>query len=280
MSATVAIAVLLGALLHAFWNLFIRATADTKLNTTLVAGGGGLLSAFWLPFAPLPASASWPYLAASVLIHLAYFSLVAYLYGNLELSFAYPLMRGSAPALSAVAAAVLLHESPSRFGWLGILLISLGILTLAGDSWRSGLLRSSPTVLALANAAVIVVYTLVDGVGARLSNHPGSYTGWLFFLTAIPLLARYSAKKGKNGVKEFCGNWRKTVLGGACTVASYGLALWAMTQAPIALVAAFRESSVLFGTLLAAAFLGERVTPLRYLSVLVVCSGAVAIKMS
>ena len=280
MSASIITAVLLGALLHAAWNVFIRAAADKNLNTVLVAGGAGVWSACWLPFAPAPAVESWPYIVASVLIHVAYFSFVAYLYRNLDLSFAYPLMRGSAPALSAVVAMVLVHEYPSQLGWLGVLLVSFGILILTGDSWRRGSLRFSPTLLALANAGVIVVYTMVDGIGARLSGHPGSYTGWLFFLTAIPLLAMYLANKGRHGAKELRLNWSKALMGGACTVGSYGLALWGMTQAPIALIASLRETSVVFGTLMAAGFLGERVTPLRYLSILVVAGGAVAIKMS
>lgn len=280
MSSTIIVAVLFGALLHAAWNVFIRAAADKDLNTILVAGGAGVWTACWLPFIPAPAAASRPYLAASVLIHVVYFSLVARLYRNMDLSFAYPMMRGSAPALSAMVAIPLVHESPSPGGWVGLLLVSLGIILLTGDNWRSGMFRFTSTALALTNAGVIVTYTLVDGVGARLSGHPASYTGWLFFLTAIPLLAMYFAKQGREGVLALRSNCNKGLVGGACSVGSYGLALWAMTQAPIALVAALRETSVVFATLIAAGFLGERVTPLRYLSILVVTAGAVAIKMS
>jgi len=280
MSVTILTVVLFGALLHAAWNVFIRAAADKDLNTVLVAGGAGIWAACWLPFAALPAVESWPYLTASVLIHVVYFSFVARLYRNSDLSFAYPIMRGSAPALSAIVAVPLVHESPSSGGWIGLLLVSLGIVLLTGDTWRSGKFRFSPTALALANAGVIVVYTLVDGLGARLSGHPASYTGWLFFLTAIPLLTIYFAKQGRKGLRALGANCGKGLMGGACSVGSYGLALWAMTQAPIALVAALRETSVVFATLIAAGFLKEQVTPLRYLSILVVTAGAVAIKMS
>ncbi|KAF0218444.1 MAG: hypothetical protein FD174_2905 [Geobacteraceae bacterium] len=280
MSITVLTAVLFGALLHAAWNVFIRAASDKSLNTVLVAVGAGALTACFLPFIPAPAAASWPYLMASVLIHVVYFIFVARVYRNTDLSFAYPIMRGSAPALSAVIVLVLVHESPSAGGWLGIMLVSLGIFILAGDSWRSGTLRLSPAMLALANAGVIVLYTLVDGVGARLSGHPAGYTGWLFFLTAIPLVLMYLAKRGIRSAEGLWSNRGKGLLGGACSVGSYGLALWAMTQAPIALVAALRETSVVFGTLIAAGFLREQVTPLRYASVAVVTVGAIAIKMS
>lgn len=280
MSITILIAVLFGALLHAAWNVSIRAATDKHLNMVLVAGGAGLWAACWLPFAAFPAIASWPFLTASVLIHVVYFSFVASLYRKAELSLTYPIMRGSVPALSAVVAVVMVHESQSPVGWLGIMLVSLGILILVGDSWRSGSFSFSVTSLALANAGVIVIYTLVDGVGVRLSGHPASYTGWLFFLTAIPLLAIYFARQGQKGLRELKSNYGKGVVGGACSVGSYGLALWAMTQAPIALVAALRETSVVFATLIASVFLKEQVTPLRYISVAVVTVGAIVIKIS
>ena len=280
MPITVLTAVLCGALLHASWNVFIRAASDKQLTTVLVAGSAGVLTALLLPFLSLPGLESLPYLIASVLIHIVYFTLVARLYRNTDLSFAYPIMRGSAPALSAVVAVVLLHESPTPHGWLGLLLVSLGIFIIAGDSWRSGTLKYSAAMLALANASVIVAYTLVDGIGARLSGHPVSYTCWLFFLTALPLLVIFIKQQGREGVKKMRVNYGKGLLGGACSVGSYGLALWAMTQVSIALVAALRETSVIFATLLAAGFLKEQVTPLRYVSILVVTAGAIVIKMS
>jgi len=273
-------AVLFGALLHAVWNALVRAASDKFLNTVLVVGGVGVWTACWLPFAPAPAVESWPYLTASVLIHIAYFSFIVLSYRNADLSFVYPIMRGSAPTLSAVVVTVWVHESPSPSGWIGVLLVSLGIIVLSGDSWRSGSLRFSPTALALTNACVIVIYTLVDGVGARLSQHPVSYTGWMFLLTAIPLLGVSFAKQGGKAAKYLRLNWGQGLIGGACTLGSYGLALWAMTQAPIALVAALRETSVIFGTLIAAFFLKEHVSPLWYLSILAVTAGAIAIKMS
>ncbi len=280
MSVEVMAVVLFGALLHAVWNGLVRAASDKFLNTVLVVGGAAVWTACWLPFSPVPAVESWPYLIASTLIHVVYFSFVALSYRNADLSFVYPIMRGSAPAVSAVVVAALVHESPSPVGWGGVLLVSLGILILSGDSWRSGTLRFSPTATALANAGVIVTYTLVDGVGARLSQHPFSYTGWMFFLTAIPLLVACFAWKGRKAVRHLRFNWGKGLIGGACTLGSYALALWAMTQAPIALVAALRETSVIFGVLIAAFFLKENVSPLRYLSILAVTVGAIAIKMS
>lgn len=271
--------VLFAAALHASWNALVRASSHKFQDTVLIVLGAGIWTAFLLPLVPIPAVESWPYLAASVLIHVAYFSLVAFSYRSGELSFAYPIMRGSAPAMSAVAVALLLNESPSLGGWAGVLLIFCGVLVLAGDSWRSGTFRATSAVFALTNAGVIVVYTLVDGQGARLSGHAFSYTGWMFLLTAPLLLAISAALQGREVLQRIRLGWRRGLLGGACTLASYGLALWAMTHAAIALVAALRETSVVFAAIIAATFLKEPITRLRYVSIFIVSAGAVAIKV-
>ena len=271
--------VLFAAALHASWNALVRASSKKFSDTVLIVLGAGVWAAFLLPFVPIPAVESWPYLAASVLIHVVYFALVAFAYRGGELSFAYPLMRGFAPALAAVGAALLINEIPSPGGWMGVFLISCGVLVLAVDSWRSGTYHAASAMIALTNAGIIAVYTLIDAQGARLSGHAFSYTGWMLLLTAPLLLTASVAVRGQEVLRHVRLGWRKGLLGGACTLASYGLVLWAMTQAPIALVAALRETSVVFAALLAATFLKEPVTRLRYASIFTVTVGAVAIKV-
>lgn len=271
--------VLFGAALHAAWNALVRASADKFLDTVMIVAGAGIWALLLLPLMPIPAVESWSCLALSVLIHVVYFVLVAVSYRGGELSFVYPLMRGSAPALTAVAGLLLLNESPSAGGWAGVLIISCGVLALAGDSVRIGTFRVAPAAFALMNAAVIVIYTLVDGQGARLSGHAFSYTGWMFMLTAPLLLVIAGFVQGRSIVRRIRCGWRTGLLGGACTLASYGLALWAMTRAPIALVAALRETSVVFAAIFAAVFLHEPIGRVRYVSIVVVCSGAMAIKL-
>lgn len=280
MSTIVMLAVLFGALLHASWNALVRGAENGKLDITLVVVGAGAITACWLPFAPLPAPQSWPYLGASIVIHVAYFLLVGLAYQKGQLSFAYPIMRGSAPAFSALAAALLLNELPSALGWIGMLLICGGVLLLAADSWRAKSFQPASAIFALATAGVIVVYTLVDGIGVRLSEHAASYTGWMFLLTALLLIAISVVRDRETTASYFQRYWRRGLIGGACTFGSYALALWAMTSAPIGLVAALRETSVIFAVAIAAIFLRERITPMRYFSVFVVIAGAVAIKVS
>jgi drug/metabolite transporter (DMT)-like permease len=280
LSLDVMLPILLGALLHAAWNASVRSATDKFLDTVLIIVGAGVFAACWLPFVALPATASWPYLISSIVIHVAYFAFVALAYQHSELSFAYPIMRGTAPALSAIAAALVLNESPPILGWLGVALISFGVLILSLDSWLLGALSVPALLSALSNAGVIVIYTLVDGLGARLSGNAFSYTGWMLLLTAVPvLIASLMLRPGMVAI-YMRQNMARGLTGGACLVGSYGIALWAMTHAPIALVAALRETSVMFAILIAVYFLGERVSRLRLLSALMVTAGAIAIKVS
>jgi drug/metabolite transporter (DMT)-like permease len=276
MPLPVMLLVLLGAALHATWNALVKAGSDRLLDTAGVMAGAALLTLLWLPFLPLPSRASWPHLAVSVLIHQVYFALIALAYRKGDMSLVYPLMRGTAPALTALLSGVVLAESLSPGGWLGVLCVSGGVLLLAFDTRRSQELHTAPIVFALLNAGVIACYTLVDGTGVRLSGQAFSYTSWGFLLsgmlfTPMALLARRRA-----AIPHFRKAGGRGLVGGACSIAAYGLALWAMTRAPIAAVAALRETSIIFGVLLAAVTLKERVSSA---AVLIVIAGVVVIKL-
>jgi drug/metabolite transporter (DMT)-like permease len=271
--------VLLGAALHATWNIIVKAGSDKQLDIILVTCGAASVVALAVPFFPLPGKASWPYLAASVAIHCAYFTLVGLAYRTGDLSYAYPLMRGSAPLLTAVVAVMTIREPLSFGGWLGLALISAGILTLAGDSWRAGRFPLASTAYGLLNAVVIVSYTVVDGVGVRLCGNPYSYILWLFLLIPLPLLLWTLFCRPGAFQAHLLTRWKPGILGGLCTAASYGLALWAMTFAPIALVAGLRETSVIFGTVFACLVLKERFGFLRYVAAGAVTAGGISLKL-
>ena len=270
--------VLFAALLHAAWNAFIKSGDNKLVDTVILVTGAGVVAAAILPFVPAPAEASWPFLVASVAIHCLYFCLVAVTYRTGDLSFAYPIMRGSAPLFTSVLTAVVLGEQIGRGGWLGILLLCAGILWLARDGWRSAHSQKFALVFGLLNAAVIVAYTIVDGLGARAAQNAWSYVLWMFFLNMFPLLAIGFMSNARAVVSMPVGGWVKGFVGGSCSVCAYGLALWAMTQAPIALVAALRETSVLFGTALGALLLKERFGYARWLAAALITAGAVAMK--
>ena len=273
------LAVLLGAVLHAGWNALVKSGSDPFLDTVLVTTCVAAVMAVLLLFLPLPRPGSWLYLAASVLIHLAYYGFLVLAYRGGDLSLVYPIMRGTAPAFTALLATAVLSERLSWGGWAGVFLVSGGVLLLAADSPRSKGDRLAPVVFALLNAGVIVGYTLVDGVGARLSGNAFSYTGWMLLLTGILVCAAAIAFRGRQVIDHVAAQWKKGTLGGGCTFASYSLALWAMTKAPIAPVAALRETSIIFSAILAVLFLKESISPLRYVSIVIVALGAVIIKV-
>jgi len=271
--------VLLSAALHAGWNALVKSGDDPLVDTVGVTVGVAVVGALAMGVIPVPAPASWPLLIASVALHLVYYWLLVLAYRGGELSLMYPVMRGSAPAITAVMAALILGERPTWGGWAGVLMVSAGVLLLAADSPRprSGS-RFKPLLFALLNAGVIVAYSLVDGTGARRSGHAFGYTAWMLTISCVlfsGLALRGRSRRIMAGVRR---NPQKALLGGACTLGAYSLALWAMTQAPIAPVAALRETSIVFSALMAVFILKEKISPLRCVSIGVVTLGAIAIK--
>ena len=280
MQWNIVLLVLFAAALHAGWNTLMKAESDSFLNTILIVAGSAIVGVVFLPFVALPLRESWPYLAASVVIHIVYFVCLVFAYKRGDMSLVYPLMRGLPPVLTAVAATLLFQEFFSWRGWLGVFFVSGGAMLLMAENRASDGFRPAPIVLALLNALVIVVYTLVDGMGARLSGNAFSYTGWMLFITAILFFIALPVIEGRRSLLRIPGQWRKCLIGGGFTFASYGIALWAMTQAPIALIAALRETSILFGAALAVFTLKERVTAIRFLSITIIAAGVMAIKMA
>lgn len=277
MSAGVLLVVLLGALLHASWNMLVKAAPDTRLATALVYIGGGLIAALALPFLPAPAPASWPYIAAATVTELFYGMVLAAAYRVGDLSHAYPLMRGAAPLLVALGSGVLIGERLSSAVWLGVALVSCGIFSLIFDAHTRGHSRAA-TRLALLNAFLIAAYTIIDGIGVRLSGQPVAYSLWLSLLIAVPWLIWVTVRAGARRAHALRQHLAPAAIGAAFSVASYTLALWAMTRAPVAAVAAVRETALVFAIALGAIVLRERVTRVRALAAIAMALGVWVIR--
>ena len=285
MSSTVVGVVLCGALLHASWNTLLKSRSDTFLVTMLVATSAGVISALALPFLPAPDSASWPYLAASVVVQLAYWSLLVAAYRSSDMSQAYPLMRGSAPLLVALVSAPLIGETLHTLQWVAVACICGGILGLYLDGRAvraaSGAgAGSRSTMFALLNACMIAAFTLIDGAGVRLSHSPIAYTMWVFLLTGIGLGLRTAWTRPGQLWPYARAHPVIALAGGVANLGSYGLALWAMTHAPVAAVAALRETSILFAVVIAALVLHEPVSRSRMAAVALIGCGAVAMRLA
>jgi drug/metabolite transporter (DMT)-like permease len=277
LSLAVSFAVLLAALLHATWNAMIKGGRDVLLDTAAIVAGAGLVALPFLPFVPLPAPQAWPYIIASVVTHLAYYFLMVNAYRTGDLSLVYPLMRGVAPLITAVLGIFWLREMPATFAWAGMLLISAGVIALAlrtADHSPSGKAVS----FALANACVIAIYSIIDGNGARASGNVWSYIVWLFVLDAIPFTLYMLVTRRRAFLQALWQRRRNGMIGGGLSAGAYAISVWAMTQAPVALVASLRETSVLFATLIGARLLNEKLTPRRWAGVAAVVIGVIALK--
>jgi len=273
-SLPVTLAVLGAALLHASWNVLVKSGADKELETVNIAIGSGLVALVVALFLPAPARASWPWVAASAVVHILYFVFLAGAYRWGELSYTYPVMRGGGPMIVALVGALVLGEVLPLHATLGILFICAGILAFA-----SGRHDSRATAFALANAVVIATYTLVDGRGARLSEAPASYTLWFFVANGVVIAVYGWLRRGRAVNAYFAAAWKKALVGGSCAVASYGIALWAMTRAPIAIVAVLRETAVIFGALIAVVVLKEKLTRRRLAATGAVMVGLIVLKL-
>lgn len=279
--APVFFAVLAAALLHASWNALLKRRGEPLLATVLVVAGAACVAAVLLPLLPAPARASWAYIAASSVVQTIYYLLLIETYRDGDVSHAYPLMRGSAPLLVALANGPLTGDRLDGGQWCAMLLICGGVLVqwyAARAPGRTAAQRT--TVFALLTAGVIAAYTLIDGRGVRLSDAPAAYTLWIFLLTGSAVCLCTLRGRTRALAAFARANPLVAPLGGLATVGSYGIALWAMTLAPVAAIAALRESSILFATAIAALVLRERVGRGRVFAAGLIACGAIAMRLA
>jgi drug/metabolite transporter (DMT)-like permease len=273
-SLPLTLAVLGAALLHAGWNALVKASADKELDAIAIAAGAGVLALAAAPWMSPPAPESWPWLAASVIVHILYFAFLAAAYRFGDLSYAYPLMRGGGPMIVALVGALVLGEVLPGAQVAGLVIICGGILALA-----SGAHDRRATAFALANALVIAGYTLIDAQGARVSGAPVSYTFWFFMANAVVITAMGTVRRGAAVPAYMVRCWPRALVGGLCSLGAYSVVLWAMTRAPVALVAVLRETSVIFAAAIGALVLKEKFTRRALLATGAVLAGLIALRL-
>ena len=276
MTISVFLVVLFAAFLHASWNALVKGGDSVLLTTVLITMTGAVIAAAMLPFCRMPRTESFAYLGISVILQVIYFLLISRIYQHCDMSTAYPLMRGSAPLITAVIGTAALGESLSAGAWIGILLVCTGIFSMVVFGTT---LRLKENRLAFLNAGIIAGYTVVDGIGVRLSDSPAAYVLWIMLLQVIALTGMQLGS-GKRTFLAYAGRyWKLGVIGGLGMMGSYGLALWAMTAAPIVLVAALRETSILFALLISGLLLGEKIPRSKLMGALFIFSGVVMIRI-
>ncbi len=285
----IVLAVLLGAVLHASWNALVKSGGDKSVDTALLHVIASLIALPLLLLVGAPPLAALPYVGASLLVHIGYYITLAGAYRHGELGLTYPIMRGSAPLLVALGSAALLAESPSAMAWVGVLGITAGValVGLSGGALGQALHHRRALAFALANALFIAVYTLIDGSGVRVTAGRGhaavSYALLLTTLDGIPyglLVWRSRDPSQRRQILAYAAKrWPVAALGGSASMASYAIALWAMTRAPVASVAALRETSVLFAAILGTWLLKEKFGLQRAIGTAVIVAGVMALRL-
>jgi drug/metabolite transporter (DMT)-like permease len=278
-SLLLTVLVLSAAVMHAVWNALVKSSKDPLIEVATLNLAAGLAALVLAPLVGFPGSRSVPYLLGNLICHSAYYTFLLFSYSTGGLSLVYPIARGSAPLLVAALTAAFLGEPLGFARAVGVALIALSItsLALAGGE-RSFRLR--PVAFSIATGMTIAAYTLVDGTGARAARTPMSYIVWLFILNGLLLLPVVRARRRGVLFERMRDQWRTGTLSGLLSFAAYGIAVWAMTRAPIALVAALRETSVVVAALIGALFLGEPFGRYRIVASIGVAMGIAVLRIA
>jgi drug/metabolite transporter (DMT)-like permease len=263
--------VLLAAFLHAAWNAALKGGGDTFSTVRVLLIAEFVIAAAIAPFAKFPATASWPWLAVTAVAHVAYWLTLVDAYRHGELSEVYPIARGGAPMLVALGAALVAAELPRAPALVGVVLVSLGVLAMRRSGARRMPLRAF--LMSVLTAISIATYSVADGMGVRASGDAIGFIAWsfvgssLFTLVALRLMRIEFRPLARR-------DYGKAGFAGAASMAAYGIAIWAMSVLPIALVSALRETSVVFAVLFGRLFFREAVGPWRIGACLVIAGGA------
>lgn len=294
-------AVLLAALLHASWNAMLHGNRDRLLSMAWMSVAIAAVSTVVVASVPLPNAAAWPYIVASGLTHVVYNASLVYSYRRGDLTQAYPIARGSSPLLVTLGAAIFAHEEIGPLRLLGIAMVSGGIIALAlsrqvdaaaariggavspAGPCDDGLVRwpHAGLLAAFGTGALIAVYTVIDGIGVRLSDGQAlPYIAWMFlfyWLTPLLFIAMRGVRALVEPVRAAPSAVISSIAGGLVSIGAYGIVIWAMQWGEMGAVSALRETSVVFALLIGRAFLGEAVSGRRWIACLVVAAGAICL---
>jgi len=269
---------LTAAFLHALWNALVKSSGDRMAVLGLISFGHVLLGLVLITQVQVPASGAWPYLAATTFIHFSYYFLLYHAYRLGDLSHVYPIARGVAPVLVALSAQVLAGEFLPPQAWLGIFTVSLGTLLLSLTRPTSKIPRLV-VLVSLATGGVIASYSLVDGLGVRVSQSPLGYIAWLFVLEVFVSIFVFARRR--HAVEKLP---RKTIIlgifGGIISATAYGMVIYAKSFSPLGLVSSLRETSVVFASLIGILWLKERPWRPRIFAAFVVVGGVFLIGFS
>jgi drug/metabolite transporter (DMT)-like permease len=277
-------AVLGAALLHAAWNSLVKSADDKFLSSALVSLSSGAVAFAAALVLPWPAPRALPFIGASALIHVVYFLLIGRLYRIADLSVGYPVVRGLAPLFATLIALAALGEALGPVAAAGVAILVAGVMLMGASGLAHGRIDAAALLVAVLNSLVIAAYTVIDGEGARVSGEGApfafAYNSWADALRALVYAPIVFALRGRAAGLALARGWRRGLMGGLAAFVAYAIVVWAMTQAPIAAVAALRETSIVFAAAIGVAFLGEPFRAQRTAAALIVLAGVVSLKLA
>jgi drug/metabolite transporter (DMT)-like permease len=278
MTFAVFIAVLGAALLHAGWNAIIKTGLSKQTSMFLLSVGHALIGAVIAATKPFPVVEAWPWLVASGLIHMAYQLFLAYAYEQGDLSRVYPIARGAAPMMVLVVSVLFLSDPMETMDYVGVSVLGVGIAFMARGVFTNGESRRL-LPFAFGSALATAGYSLADGLGARVAGDPLQYVSWLMMLSATFYTPAAIALRGLQVVRASRRDWIFGLIASAASFTAYAIAVWAMTVAPLALVAALRETSILFAVLLGWLLFGDRMDRGKIVAAALIVSGVVLTRL-
>jgi drug/metabolite transporter (DMT)-like permease len=278
-TTTVFLLVILAAFLHAGWNVLVKFNVDRFVSLFLLQTLMGVFGVGMVLWAGLPNQTGWIYAIISGFLHTGYNLFLARSYKTGDLSLVYPLARGGAPFLTLLGTVAVLHEVPAPLATFGIVVLLAGLLLVGLSGMRHKTVDRSTLFFAGGTAVFIAVYTVVDGMGGRLSGDPIAYAGLVFILDGLFLFLTGLALRGPAIVRQAAPLWKAGLVGAGASSLAYGIVIWAMSQAPIAAVAALRETSIVFALAMSARYLKEALTPSRVVGALFIAVGAILLRV-
>ncbi len=280
MDAAVFFAVLFAAVLHASWNAIVKNASDKYLSMTAVVLGHAPLAVLMIPFVPTPSLASVPYIAVSTLLHAGYQVFLLWGYRAGDMSQVYPIARGTAPIIVTLVSIFVLGEHLTPMQITAVALIGLGIMSLLAVRGHDGLRNAKAGGLALMTSVFIAGYTLTDGLGGRVAQTGVGFYAYATIVNAA-VFAAIMAITRPGLLGRIVPEAGKTLLiGGSASFIAYAIAMWGFTRAPIPLVAALRETSIIVALLISVVVMKERLDLAKLVSTFVTAAGAIVLRLA
>lgn len=272
--------VLFAAALHATWNALVKGAPDKVISMTAVVLGHVPFALLALPFVPLPDAASFPYIAGGAALHVGYQLFLLWAYRHGDLTQVYPIARGTAPLIVAACSVLIFREMLSTLQLVAITTIGCGIMSLVLVRGSQGLHNPRGAALALITGCFVAGYSMVDGYGARAAGTPVGFYAWETILNAATFALIIAATSPGTLRTTIRSHKKMMAVGGGASFLAYALVVWAFTQAPIAVVTALRETSIVFALLIGVFLLKERLNLVKLVSAMLTMLGALMLRFA